>query len=49
MKVGNERLSSYYYQSGARCNYVNFHFGIHPIFFDMESASGILWEIGACV
>jgi hypothetical protein len=47
MKVGNDRLSSYYYQPALVAHYVNFHFGIHPIFFDMESASGILWEFGA--
>jgi hypothetical protein len=47
MRIGNERLSGYYYNPALVSNYVNFHFGIHPIFFDMQSASGMLWEIGA--
>jgi hypothetical protein len=47
IKIGNERLSGYYYNPALVSNYVNFHFGIHPIFFDMQSASGMLWEIGA--
>jgi len=46
IKIGRERLSGYYFQPALVNNYVNFHLGIHPIFFDLKSGSGMLWEIG---
>ncbi|HMG91641.1 MAG TPA: hypothetical protein VK589_16400 [Chryseolinea sp.] len=46
MKIGHDRLSGYYLQPAIVNNYVNFHLGIHPIFFDLDSGSGMLWDIG---
>jgi hypothetical protein len=47
IKIGSDRLSAYYFQPAIVNNFVNFHMGIHPIFFDLKSGSGVLWEVGA--
>lgn len=47
MKAGHDRITNNRAEPSIVNHRVNFHVGFNPVFFDLKSASGMLWEIGA--